>query len=72
MAENDKYWLNSAEVRKVLGISTCDLAHLRAEGRIRAEKRGNAYFYVAKDVESLRGRRSIRSTGLCRLDETES
>ncbi len=41
-------WLTSVEVRKVLKISTCDLAHLREEGNIRAEKRGNAYYYPGK------------------------
>ena len=46
-------WLKGAEVRKSLEISTCDLAHLREEGAIRAEKRGNAYYYAGKDVEAL-------------------
>lgn len=72
MGATDRDWLTGAKVRKSLRISTCDLAHLREEGRIRAEKRGNAYFYAAKDVESLRGKRSIKATGLGRLDETES
>ena len=57
MGTADTDWLTSAEVRKSLRISTCDLAHLREEGRIRAEKRGNAYYYVAKDVEALRGKK---------------
>ena len=65
-------WLTSAEVRKSLRISTCDLAHLRKQGKIRAEKRGNAYFYAAKDVESLGCKTSIAGMGFCRLNETEA
>ena len=72
MGDADKDWLTSAEVRKSLRLSTCDLAHLRAEGAIRAERRGNAYYYAAEDVEALRGKKLIKGAGFCRLDETES
>ena len=65
-------WLTSVEVRKVLKISTCDLAHLRQDGAIRAEKRGNAFFYAANDVQALRGKKLIKGAEFCRLDETES
>jgi hypothetical protein len=70
MAENDKNWLNSTEVRKVLRISTCDLAHLRAGGAIRAEKRGNAYHYVGEDVEALRVRKQKKGIARELADET--
>ena len=72
MAKNGEEWLTSAEVRKALKISTCDLAHLREDGAIRAEKRGNAYYYAAKEVEALRGKKLKEGAGFCRLDETES
>ena len=68
MAKKGEEWLNSAEVRKVLKISTCDLAHLREDGNIRAEKRGNAFYYAGKDVEALRGKTLIRGAGFCTLD----
>ena len=72
MAKKDEEWLTSVEVRRALKISTCDLAHLREEGGIRAEKRGNAYYYAAKEVEALRGKKLKEGAGFCRLDETES
>lgn len=64
-------WLRSSEVRSVLRITTCDLAHLREEGTIRAEKRGNAYLYSAKDVEALVGRRPKKGTGFCPVDRQD-
>ena len=72
MTKNDEEWLTSVDVRKVLKISTCDLAHLREDGNIRAEKRGNAYYYAGKDVEGLRGKKLMKGAGFCRLDVTES
>lgn len=68
MAEKVAQWLTSVEVRKALKISTCDLAHLREEGGIRAEKRGNAYYYATQDVEALRGKMLTTGAGSCRLD----
>lgn len=70
MAKSGVEWLTSLEVRKVLKISTCDLAHLREDSAIRAEKRGNAYYYAAKDVEALRGKTLMKGAGFCRLEET--
>ena len=61
-----KDWMTSVEVRKALKVSTCHLAHLREDGAIRAEKRANAYYYSAKDVEALRGTKSKRGAGFCR------
>ena len=68
MTAHKQEWLSSAEVRKALKISTCDLAHLRDEGAIRAEKRGNAYYYAAVDVEALQGKTLKNGAGFCRLD----
>lgn len=53
MAGAAKDWMTSVEVRRALKISTCDLAHLREDGAIRAERRGNAYYYAAKDVSVI-------------------
>ena len=57
-------WLRSAEVRKALGISTCDLPHLREDGVIKAEKRGNAYCYSEQDLLALRGKKLKRGMGV--------
>jgi hypothetical protein len=38
-------WVRSAEVRKALRLSTCDLAHKRESGEIESKKVGNAYYY---------------------------
>ena len=46
-------WLRSDEARKVLQVSTCDLAHLRQGGKIAFRKAGNAYLHSAADCEQL-------------------
>ena len=46
-------WLRSDAARKVLQVSTCDLAHLRQEGKIAFRKEGNAYLYSARDCEQF-------------------
>ena len=69
MTKKGDEWLTSAEVRKVLKISTCDLAHLRVDGTVRTEKQGNAYYYPTKDVESLRRRKLAKGAGLRRLND---
>jgi len=69
MTKKGEEWLTSLEVRKALKISTCDLAHLREKGRIRAEKRGNAYYYAAQDVEAMGSKKLINGEGFCRLDD---
>ncbi len=50
---NDTEWLRSDEARKVLRVSTCDLSHLRQEGKIAFRKAGNAYLYAARDCEKF-------------------
>ena len=67
MGKKDEEWLTSAEVRKALKMSTCDLAHLREQGGIRTTKRGNAYLYAAADVAKVQTRRP-EGSGVCRLD----
>ena len=67
MGEKTVKWLTSGEVRKALRISTCDLAHMREQGVVRAIKRGNAYLYLGEDVARARTSRS-QSSRICRLD----
>lgn len=38
-------WLTSAEVKKILRISDCELMHRRERGELVFQKKGNAYFY---------------------------
>ena len=47
----DNKRLTSKEVMKELRISSCDLMHLREEGKLRAVKKGNAYLYSEGDVK---------------------
>ncbi len=50
-------WLNSIEARQALGVSSCDLAHLREAGRLPYEKRGNAFRYSMIGVDKLKKER---------------
>jgi hypothetical protein len=43
-------WMTSAEARRAVGVSTCQIAHLRQEAKIGYRKEGNAYLYSAADV----------------------
>lgn len=55
--ENEAYnqeWLRSKDVQEALKIRACDLMHLRQEGKLRFEKKGNAYMYQREDVNSLK------------------
>ena len=49
----EREWLRSDEARKVMQVSTCDLAHLRQGGKIAFRKAGNAYLYSAPDCEQF-------------------
>ena len=41
-------WLTSKETQKLLKISGCELMHLRASGKLKFKKLGNAYYYRVK------------------------
>ena len=45
MATNESEWLTNAEVRKLLKISTCELAHRRMAGEIGFKNKGNTFLY---------------------------
>jgi len=60
MGNGQAPWLTSAEARKQLRLSTCDLAHIRVAGHLRFTKSGNAFLYDRSDCEKLaESRRSI-------------
>ncbi len=42
-------WVRSDEARKLLKLSTCDLAHARKAGKIPFKKSGNAFLYRVDD-----------------------
>jgi len=46
-----------------LKISMRDLAHLREEGAIQAEKPGNVFFYAGRDVAGLQATKLVEGAG---------
>jgi hypothetical protein len=54
-------WHTSKEVEKELKISSCNLAHLRLEGKIEFKKVGNSFFYNNLGVEKLKNYKSINT-----------
>lgn len=53
MKKDNPKLLKSKQVQKKLKVRACDIMHLREEGKIRFEKKGNAYLYFEEDVEKL-------------------
>jgi hypothetical protein len=43
-------WLNSKEVVKTLKIRSCDVMHMRLEGKLEFMKKGNAFLYTEESV----------------------
>jgi len=46
-------FISSKETKKKLKISSCDLMHLRLEGKLNYIKKGNAYFYSINDIDKI-------------------
>ncbi len=57
--ENDRQWLRSAEVRKMLGISLGTLQNLRINGTLPYKKVGGSIYYSRADI----GRMMERGNG---------
>lgn len=51
--ENDRQWLRSAEVRKMLGISRGTLQNLRINGTLPYKKIGGSIYYSREDIEKM-------------------
>lgn len=51
--KEEKKLLKSKEVQKALKVQACEIMHLREEGKLRYEKKGNAYLYFEEDVKEL-------------------
>lgn len=43
-------WLKSKDAMKALKVSSCDLAHLRMEGKLSYKKEGNTFLYSKKEI----------------------
>ena len=50
-------WLDSKAACKELHVSDCDLSHIRESGKVRFAKIKNAYLYMNKDLQKLKGER---------------
>lgn len=51
--ENDRQWLRSAEVRKMLSISPGTLQNLRINGTLPYKKIGGSIYYRRQDIEKM-------------------
>jgi len=51
--ENDRQWLRSAEVRKMLGISPGTLQNLRINRTLPYKKIGGSIYYRWQDIERM-------------------
>ena len=51
----EKKWLRSSEVRKLLKISAGTLQNLRIKGVLKYEKLGGIFYYGHSDIEQLLG-----------------
>jgi hypothetical protein len=47
-------WLSSKDAQKSTKIKSCDLMHFRLQGKLKFEKRGNAYFYTKESLEKIK------------------
>lgn len=47
-------WLDSKRAREELRLSSCDLSHIRGAGKLRYQKKGNAYLYLKKDIDNVK------------------
>ncbi len=52
---NEKQWLRSSEVRKLLKISAGTLQNLRIKGVLKYEKLGGIFYYAHSDIQQLLG-----------------
>lgn len=55
MIDNSKEkYLNSKEAKAVLKVQDCDLAHIRNAGKLKFEKKGNAFLYSKESLEEFK------------------
>lgn len=51
--KEEKY-LSSKEAKAVLKVQDCDLAHIRNSGKLKFEKKGNAFMYSKKSLDEFK------------------
>jgi hypothetical protein len=51
---NAKKYLNSKEAKAVLKVQDCHLAHIRNAGKLKFEKKGNAFMYSKESIEEFK------------------
>ena len=51
--QSNTEWLSSTDACRFLKISSCTLAHLRLDGKLKFERRRNAYFYRGEDCRQV-------------------
>jgi hypothetical protein len=51
--KNNEKWFSSKEAIKHAKIRDCDLMHHRMAGKLKFEKRGNAFFYEKDSIEKI-------------------
>lgn len=51
---NAKKYLNSKEAKVALKVQDCDLAHIRNAGKLKFEKKGNAFMYSKESLEEFK------------------
>jgi len=60
-----KQWVKSYEVKKLLGISTGTLQHLRASGTLPYSKIGGIVYYDTNEINKvLNGKKRVTSKGV--------
>lgn len=52
MDNKDEKYLSSKEMMKELKVSSCDLMHLRTDGKLKYIKKGNSYLYLITGLKS--------------------
>lgn len=50
----EKKYLSSKEAKAVLKVQDCDLAHIRNAGKLKFEKKGNAFMYSKESLEEFK------------------
>ena len=53
MGKQSEQWLRSKEAMKLIRATSCELAHLRQDGKIQFKKEGNAFLYSGVDLEAV-------------------
>jgi hypothetical protein len=65
--QNQKEWLKSYEVRKMLGISPGKLQNMRINGTIEFTQIGGLMFYKYEDIVKLMEQNKVRNPFIARI-----